>query len=114
MIYAAQYRYSGKDRFDITVKGNCEVGKLYAPTWNMVSGIKNGTLTHEEYTAQYYNLLIQRWATSGEEMISIVDKVRNQDVTLVCFCPTNTFCHRYLLVKFLQHNWGVKYGGERE
>jgi len=114
MIYTAQYRYPGKDRFDITVKGNYEVGKLYAPTWSMVSGIKKGTLTHEEYTAQYYNLLIQRWAISGEEMMSIIDKARNQDVTLVCFCPANAFCHRYLLVKFLQHNWGVEYGGERK
>lgn len=113
MIYTAQYRYPGQDRLDITVKGNCVAGKIYAPTWDMVKGIKDGTLTEEEYTGQYYNHLIERWHVAGSEMHNLVDMVRNRDITLVCFCPADTFCHRYLLVKFLQHNWGVEYGGER-
>lgn len=32
----AQYRYSGNDRLDITVKGNDPIGKIFAPTWEMV------------------------------------------------------------------------------
>jgi hypothetical protein len=121
MLYTAQYRYPGRDRLDITVKGNCPAGKLYAPTWDMVNGIKQGTMTKEEYEGAYYNLLITRWKSHGEEMSQLVkivqgDPMNNvppRDLTLVCFCPANTFCHRHLLVKFLQHNWGVEYGGER-
>lgn len=113
MLYTAQYRYSGKDRLDITVKGNCPSGKLYAPTWNMVKDVKTSNLTEEDYTGLYYNLLIDRWSTHNKEMISLVKLVHDRDITLVCFCPAGAFCHRYLLVKFLQHNWAVDYGGER-
>jgi hypothetical protein len=113
MLYTAQYRYPGKDRLDITVKGNDVAGKIYAPTWQMVQGFKNKTVTEEEYTGQYYNLLIERWKTNGEEMMRLVNMVRDRDMTLVCFCPSGTFCHRYLLVEFLRHNWAVEYGGER-
>ena len=114
MLYTAQYRYSGEDRFDITVKGNTKSGKLYAPTWSIVNGIKNKTLSHKDYTSQYYKLLHKRLNTNKEDMLNLVDKIKTQNVTLVCFCPANTFCHRYLLVKFLQHNWGVEYGGEKK
>ena len=113
MLYTAQYRYPGRDRLDITVKGNCPAGKLYAPTWPMVRGIQSGHLSEEEYTGMYYNLLINRWETQGQEMLRLVEMVRDRDVTVVCFEPPGEFCHRHLLVKFLQHNWAVEYGGER-
>lgn len=121
MLYTAQYRYPGKDRLDITVKGNHPIGSLYAPTWNMVNAVKNGTLSEELYTGQYYNLLIERWKTNGSEMMKLVEDLQSnfytgahaKDITLVCFCPSGSFCHRYLLVKFLQHNYAVEYGGER-
>jgi hypothetical protein len=118
-LFTAQYRYPGKDRLDITVKGNCPAGKLYAPTWEMVQGVKTNNFTEEEYTKFYYDLLLERWKTHGHEMLKLVEIVQGtanmpaRDVTLVCFCPAGSFCHRHLLVKFLQHNWAVEYGGER-
>jgi len=114
MLYTAQYRYSGEDRFDITVRGNTQTGKLYAPTWSMVNGIKNKTLSYEDYTAQYYDLLLKRWITHSTVISNLVDKIQTEDVTFVCFCPAGSFCHRYLLVNFLQYNWHVEYGGERK
>ena len=114
MLYTAQYRYPGEDRLDITVKGGCIAGKLYAPTWDMVTGIKRGKLSEKEYTKKYYELLVERWYDRRDEMQRLVDMVKDRDITLVCFCPANTFCHRYLLVKFFQHNWNVAYGGERK
>jgi len=113
MLYTAQYRYSGRDRLDITVKGNDPAGKLYAPTWAMVKGVKDGTLPESWYEETYYKLLIERWHTHGEEMARLVDMVKDRDITVVCFCPANTFCHRHLMVSFFKHNWQVKYGGER-
>lgn len=120
MLYTAQYRYPGRDRLDITVKGNCPAGKLYAPDWDMVTGFKTNNYTEEEYTGMYYKLLIDRWKTHGHEMIKLVEIVNGtpdmpaRDLTLVCFCPAGSFCHRHLLVAFLIHNFGVDYGGERE
>jgi hypothetical protein len=117
MLYTAQYRYSGPDRLDITVKGNCPAGKLYAPTWSIVRGIKAGVITEAEYSEQYYKLLIQRWENEAgkEEMLRMVKMTKDEgrDITVVCFCAPATFCHRYLLVKFMDYNFQVPYGGER-
>lgn len=117
MLYTAQYRYKGSDRLDITVKGNCIVGRLYAPSWAMVQGVKDGTLSKEDYTKQYYKLLVARWHNGFQgEMEVMVKMTRDQgrDVTVVCFCPSGTFCHRYLMVNFFKYNWDVPYGGERK
>jgi len=125
MLYTAQYRYSGQDRLDITVKGNDIAGKMFAPTWKMVTGFKNGFFTEEEYTIDYYNLLTWRWKNNEFDIVNSVPRLVDivvggknnmppRDITLVCFCPANTFCHRHLLVKWLIHNWPqVQYGGER-
>jgi len=119
MLYTASYRYPGRDRLDITVKGNDVAGKLYAPTWQMVQGFKNKTVTEEEYTGQYYNLLVERWKQSEDfrettmRLVNLFGKT-DRDMTLVCFCPSGTFCHRHLLAEFLRHNWAAKLGGERK
>lgn len=117
-LYTAQYRYSGNDRLDITVKGNCPAGKLYAPTWMMVTGYKNGSMTQQIYEKLYYDLLIERWKTSSDFRESndrLIQLFGNpgRDMTFVCFCPPDKFCHRHLLVRWLQHNWSITYGGER-
>ena len=113
MLYTAQYRYSGQDRLDITVKGNSPAGKIYAPTWDMVSWLKKGKISEGQYTESYYKMLLERWEVAGSEMLNLVEMVKDRDLTVVCFCPSGNFCHRHLLVKFFQHNWDVVYGGER-
>jgi hypothetical protein len=122
MLYTAQYRYSGRDRLDITVKGKDPAGKVYAPTWNMVMGVKRGIISEETYTDEYYRLLLDRWHNMpgfAAEISKLVEMVKGtgdmpaRDVTLVCFCPAESFCHRYLLVNFLKYNYDVPYGGER-
>jgi hypothetical protein len=113
MLYTAQYRYSGQDRLDITVKGDDPIGKIYAPTWDMVKGVKAGTMSEEEYINKYYDLLIVRAGTNTVDMHHLVETVKLMDITVVCFCPAGTFCHRHLMVTFFQHNWSILYGGER-
>lgn len=123
MLYTAQYRYPGQDRLDITVKGNNVAGKIYAPTWDMVMGVKNGRITEEDYTNLYYDMIIEKFGSSKDfrdqtlrlvAMVSGTKEMPERDMTLVCFCPSNAFCHRFLLVNWITHNWPeVKYGGER-
>lgn len=36
-IWTAQYQYPGPHRLDITVKGQDPIGRLFAPTWDMVN-----------------------------------------------------------------------------
>lgn len=38
-VFTSQYKYKGKNRFDITVKSG---DKTFAPTWEMVMGYKKG------------------------------------------------------------------------
>lgn len=114
MLFTATYRYPGKDRLDITVKGKDSIGKIFAPTWNIVTELKSGKITEEVYTKAYYNLLIDRWKTNNNAFINLVNNAKKDDITLVCFCASGTFCHRYLLAKFLQYNWQVPLGGERK
>ena len=121
MLYTAQYRYTGRDRLDITVKGNNIAGKNYAPTWSMVNLYNHGGMTEEQYTATYYELLLDRYIHMRDfkgDLSRLLEMVQDRDVTLVCFCPKDAFCHRHLLVKWLLHNWCPPYpnfyGGERQ
>lgn len=113
MLYTAQYRYSGHDRLDITVKGNHPVGKVFAPTWDMVMRYRQDG-NQKIYTDAYYTLMTQRWQLYREAWDMIAQMCQYQDVTLVCYCPKDNFCHRHLLVDILkQYNSNIRYGGER-
>lgn len=110
-IFTAQYRYDGPNRLDITVKGQDPVGKLFAPTWSMVMGLKNGSMTEEGYT-QVYNRILDNVFAGASGYSLWQDFSRQERVTFVCFCPTGAFCHRVLLAVYLQKaGWGV-YRGE--
>ena len=111
-VYTAQYRYSGKDRLDITVKG-ATFGKAryVAPTWDMVMGIKNGIIDEEEYTRQYNAILDglnESWWKEYLPSITVED-----EVTLICYCRKDDFCHRVLLAKWLANKENIEYKGER-
>ena len=107
-IYTAQYRYSGEDRLDVTVKGNDPIGKIFAPTWQMVQIYK--TYGNEIDYIRKYHLLMQRSYRIYREIWEEI--LGRGSVTLVCFCKENSFCHRYLLAEYLE-KCGGKYLGER-
>jgi len=95
IVRTSHYRYRGEDRFDITRK----TGMLaFAPTWDMVMGVKDGTLSEEGYTEQYRALLDRSRRTHRAEWKALLGAGQ---VTLVCFCPPGAFCHRRLLALYL-------------
>ena len=109
-IYTAQYRYSGADRTDITVKGNEQNGRFFAPTWSMVMGVKQGKISEEDYVKLYTDILQNSVSVeSWDWFLSVPTR------TLVCFCPKDAFCHRNILVNYLTHIFGdrIKNGGFR-
>lgn len=123
-LYTAQMKYGGCDRLDITIKSGTMVGKLYAPTWDMVMGHKNKKYTDEQYTKMYYDLLTERWEKDWngfrQATINTVSLLSGTftmpafSITLVCYCPAGAFCHRVLLAKWFEDTWpSVKYLGER-
>jgi len=118
-IYTAQYRYSGDDRMDITVKGNVSPGNMLAPTWEMVKALQTHKLSEWDYTIKYFSLLMRRMTSlSGDlahgERVMFDEIVYNRkQLTLVCFCPSFTFCHRVLAARMLEEMGFGIYRGER-
>lgn len=103
IVYTSTYRYSGNGRLDITVKGQDSFGKVFAPTWDMVMGIKKQTISEAHYKVMYENIL-------SKVPQHFWDELFKQDiVVLVCFCTA--FCHRHILAKTLE-SLGANYGGE--
>lgn len=106
-VWTAQYRYSGPNRLDITVKGKDQRGKVFAPTWGMVMQYKR-TGNRTEYCLQYHKLMLNSYHKNR----NIWEQLLKQDqVVLVCFCRSGDFCHRVLLANYLQQ-LGAVYEGE--
>ena len=104
MLYTAQYNYHGPDRLDITVKGAPD--SPFAPTWDMVMGVKNVTMTEQQYTDMYYQLLVTRCTQDPKPFQGLAQETGpGLDITVVCFCPSGAFCHRHLLCAFMAHNF---------
>ena len=113
-VYTAQYRYAGFDRLDITVKGKHPVGKVLAPTWDLVINLNNGRITRDEYTSRYVALLYQRLQHTDAALFNfIIKRAMMADITFVCFCPPDTFCHRVIVAQLFHSQFGIAYNGER-
>jgi len=111
-IYTGNYRYNGPDRLDITVKGQDALGKHFAPTWKMVMGTKNGTMTEDEYVQQYVKIIDRVPVNILKQLFDFADK--HGSITFVCFCPEYAFCHRNILTRILVDRvHSAQYGGFR-
>lgn len=107
MIYTSNYRYDGPNRIDITVKGNSKEWKPFAPTWNMVMGVKNGALSEQGYVEQYLRLIDKVPHVTWDAIL------KYDYVVFICFCPKDAFCHRNILTRYIINNTNdrVIYGG---
>ena len=108
-LYTAQYRYSGDDRLDITIKGKDPIGRIFAPSWKMVMGSKEGKISWDEYQKMYRELMQNAYRQHRDTWDNILNR---DEVTLVCFCKSDPTCHRYLLADYFS-KLGAEYLGER-
>ena len=107
-VWTAQYRYNGPDRLDITAKSKDPLGKYFAPTWDLVLRYKDKSISEEEYTQEYLELMHNVYRKYPNVWRQLLSRKR---VVLVCFCRPNTFCHRILLARILE-KLGATYKGE--
>ncbi len=110
MVYTAQYRYTGSNRLDITVKGNHPFGRVFAPTKEMVYGFKNGQITRSDYENKYYSMMLESYRLHRYAWNYLLSF---RELTFVCFCPANAFCHRVILANYFKQ-LGADYLGERK
>lgn len=121
-IYTGQIRYAFDktipNTLDITIKSGSELGKVFAPTWKLVTGYKDGSISPDVYTNAYHYLLNSRYRQDKgpwRELLSM------DSVILCCYCPEvkfddlhkyislvknpslklDGFCHRYVLAYIL-------------
>ena len=81
---------------NITVKNG---NKIFAPTWSMVMGVKNGTMSEAEYTKEYYSLMRKRYKENRKDW----EKVMADPLFAIgCFCKSDQFCHRFILAEIFQ------------
>lgn len=116
-IYTAHYRYGGPDRTDLTVKGQDRMGKYFAPTWEMVMGVKNGTMSEQDYIDLYVPNTRNTSTVLGRVPVKAWEWLLGVPTrTFVCFCNKDDFCHRNILLNYLlkQLSDKVQYGGWRE
>lgn len=100
---------------DITVQSSTGLGRLLAPTWEIVLGHKahNGdsryagrkTYTNEQYIEAYIGMLRKRYMNDYAAFMMIV---KAESVVLRCYCTHGKFCHRHIaasaLVKIANHH----------
>ncbi|MBT3300773.1 MAG: hypothetical protein HN381_00020 [Bacteroidetes bacterium] len=103
-VYTSQFRYSGPDRFDITAK----MKTPFSPTWSMVKDYKEGRTNQKEYSDLYADLMNKSYITNHNAWRDVLNM---NNVTFVCYCNPNSFCHRFLLAQYLEI-LGAKYCGE--
>jgi len=116
IITTGQISRISRPYLDITVKSGQGLGKLLSPTWDMVMGIKRGTLSHADYTDRYIELLRTRYRNDKAGFIQLLTP-DSDELLVACFCRPHSFCHRYIAVEVLQkigyaHGIIVGYGGE--
>lgn len=101
----------GAEFVDTTVKSGL---KAFAPTWDMVLGHKNQSVSDAEYIRKFHKLMQESVTKEKETWLEIANK---GTVALGCYCPVKCFCHRLLLVYYFQvfctrHKIPFKYLGE--
>ncbi len=83
---------------DVTVKSAKGFARSFAPSWRMVMGYKNGTLTEAQYTEQYVRILgavsVEAWRWLYAQA------TESGEVTLLCYCRDEQFCHTNLIIQF--------------
>lgn len=82
---------------DITVKSGL---KIFAPSWELVLGHKDGSISDEEYTKRYRAMMIDSWKNHRAEWEAFLRADGYKAIG--CYCKPGTFCHRKLLVEIFR------------
>lgn len=110
--------HSQQTVLNTTVKSGSGLGKVFAPTWDMVMGVKQGKLTWEAYTEGYTQSMRRRYA---QIPAAFLEALSCDELIVCCYCKdthaTTRHCHRYLLVEILEkvarhHGIDFEYIGE--
>lgn len=107
IFYTSTIRYRGDDKLDISRKSSTE-GEIFAPSWQMINGIKNNIISEKEYVRLYKQLMRESYKKNNKWK----DFLNRDKLVLCCYCTPLTFCHRYILADIFM-KLGCEYKGEK-
>ncbi|MBZ0280739.1 MAG: hypothetical protein K8L97_08350 [Anaerolineae bacterium] len=86
-----------------TIKSGSGLGKVFAPTWDMVIASKRGEIDWQTYTERYQALMRDRYR---QNQAAFLEALSCDELIVCCYCKdthaTTQHCHRYLLVDILE------------
>jgi ribA/ribD-fused uncharacterized protein len=111
-VYTGQVgRYRGVDGLDVTLKSSRGIGRAFAPSqWDMVRGVKRGTVSEAQYREWYLDVLRASFRTRQAAWQHVLQQPQ---VVLLCYCRPGEFCHRQILAEVLG-KLGAEVKGEME
>lgn len=88
---------------DVTVKLSTGIGRLFAPTWDMVCGVKGGLMPVASYSSRYRDIYLAAQVSGAvDRLLSLAEGCER--MVLLCFCPDGRFCHTGLLCDWLSEH----------
>lgn len=76
---------------DTTVKSG---DKTFSPTWEIVTQVKDGSISPEEYRERYIAMMRESWKVNNDRWMEVINGGR---VAFACYCREGDFCHRHIL-----------------
>lgn len=76
--------------------------KLLAPTWEIITAVKNGKISELQYIEQYMNLLFDRGVTPEQILNDLPE-----NAILLCYEKSGDFCHRRIVAKWIEQEMGI-------
>ena len=85
---------------------NGEIMRELNPPKQLLYDYKNGLCNEDEYTERYMSNVL-----SQLNPLDIYNKIKGK--VILCYCGRDSFCHRRLVLKWLENNFGKDViGGE--
>lgn len=86
----------GIELVDITAKGGTSP---FAPSKDLVNRYHYANLSCDDYQVEYLQQMRKSVVAHNAEWNSFIQK---ESAAIACYCQPGAFCHRVLLVEFLQ------------
>lgn len=82
----------GVPLIDTTVKSG---ESTFAPTWDIVTRVKSGEITPDQYTEIYLSQMRHSYKRNTARWVEVA---RMDRVAVACYCTSGKFCHRLILI----------------
>lgn len=74
--------------------------KVLAPKWSFFKAYKDGKITSDEYTSEYYRLVLDE--LDPHKTYRYLIDMYGEDVTLLCYEKPGDFCHRRIVASWFE------------